>query len=59
MRHTLYHATATVILAAALAQLGGCGQTGPLYLPESKEPKSGPEVQSEPPATDPRQIPPL
>ena len=57
MRHTFYHAIATAILAAALSQLGGCGQTGPLYLPETKEPKGGPEVQSE--TTDPGQIPPL
>ena len=57
MRHTFYHAIATMILAAGLSQLGGCGQTGPLYLPEAKDPKPGPEVQSE--TMDPRQIPPL
>jgi predicted small lipoprotein YifL len=57
MRYTHYQAIATAILAAALSQLGGCGQTGPLYLPEAKEPSGGPEVQSE--TTDPGQIPPL
>lgn len=29
---------ATAALAAALYMLGGCGQTGPLYLPEQAPP---------------------
>ena len=43
MRHLL----AIVALAAALPQLGGCGQTGPLYLP--REPGEPPVEMEQPP----------
>lgn len=43
MRHLL----AIVALAAALPQLGGCGQTGPLYLP--REPGEPPAAVEQPP----------
>lgn len=43
MRHLL----AIVALAAGLPQLGGCGQTGPLYLPQ--EPGEPPVAVEQPP----------
>lgn len=33
---------AIIVLAAALPLLGGCGQTGPLYLPEKQAPAPSP-----------------
>jgi predicted small lipoprotein YifL len=41
------HLPVIAALAAALLQLGGCGQTGPLYLPQ--EPGEPPVVVEQPP----------
>ena len=40
------HSITALLIAAVLAPLGGCGQTGPLYMP----PEETPEVQPAPPA---------
>jgi len=36
MRYS-YTARLTVLLLASLILLGGCGQTGPLYLPDEQQ----------------------
>ncbi len=46
------HLFAIVVLAAALAQLAGCGQTGPLYLPGDSPPEPQEEAQEEQPQPD-------
>jgi len=37
------HAVTALLIAAAFASLGGCGQTGPLYMPP--EPETVPQAQ--------------
>ncbi|MFT4823954.1 MAG: putative small lipoprotein YifL [Halioglobus sp.] len=53
--HRLFTAIiAAGFLFAGLATLGGCGQMGPLYLPDSEEMVSDPQAQAETiPATVP------
>jgi predicted small lipoprotein YifL len=43
MRHSL----TAIFLLSGLLFLGGCGQTGPLYLPNEK-PEEAPEEEPEP-----------
>ena len=56
----MYYTAAVLSLTVLLSLLGGCGQTGPLYLPEKDEEKPTTERSSEissQPATDPEQQP--
>ncbi len=36
-----------LLVAVAFATLAGCGQTGPLYMPDEQPPESQSEAQSE------------
>jgi len=43
------YAVAALTLLASLLLLGGCGQTGPLYLPEEQAQADGPTEPSDQP----------
>ena len=42
MRHTV----TALLIAVATVSFGGCGQTGPLYMPPEPEPETVPQAQS-------------
>ena len=46
MRHTV----TALLIAAAFASLGGCGQTGPLYMPPEPVPVPETTPQAQPAA---------
>lgn len=45
------------VIALLLLTLGGCGQTGPLYLPEKPAPEQPTQQKPAPEQTDPAQAP--
>ena len=51
------HGYTALLIAVALAVLGGCGQTGPLYMPapeappQAQPPASGEPIDTTSPAT--------
>ena len=47
----MYSATRLTVIALLLAAVAGCGQMGPLYLPEAPAAETAPAVD-ETPATD-------
>ncbi len=44
------YAVTALLIAVAFASLGGCGQTGPLYMPPEPVPATTPQAQPAAPA---------
>jgi len=44
----MHYSIAALLFAIALTALGGCGQTGPLYIPSSEVPPPPSVEQAEP-----------
>jgi len=40
----MHHLLAALLIAATCVALGGCGQTGPLYMPTEEAPQAQPDA---------------